>query len=76
MPTGTISVPSTALGARLRDLRMRRKWTQTQVAAALGTGANRVSDWETGRFEPTLAVLQRFAEIYGMTVSGLLREVM
>ena len=76
MPTGTISIPSTQLGARLRNLRIKAGLTQWQVAVKLNTKANRDSDWETGRFEPSLPVLKRFAEIYGMTVSGLLQRVM
>jgi transcriptional regulator with XRE-family HTH domain len=76
MPTGTPSIPSTALGMRLRDLRTRAGLTQWEVATALGTGANRISDWETGRYEPSLPVLKKFAEVYGMTVSGLLQRIM
>jgi len=76
MPTGSPSIPLTALGERLRELRTRAGLTQWEVATALGTGANRVSDWETGRYEPSLPVLKRFAEVYGMTVSGILRSVM
>ena len=76
MPTGFISEPTTDLGARLRTLRTRAGLTQQDVAAVLGTGANRISDWETGRYEPTLPVLKRFAEMYGMTVSGILQRIM
>ena len=76
MPTGTLSIPSTTLGARLRDLRTKAGLTQWEVATMLKTRANRISDWETGRYEPSLPVLKRFAEVYGMTVSGLLQRVM
>lgn len=76
MPTGTISVPATLLGARLRDLRIRNGWTQNQMAGLMKTKANRISDWETGRYEPNLPVLKRYAEVYGLTVSGLLQKVM
>jgi transcriptional regulator with XRE-family HTH domain len=76
MPTGTPSIPATALGARLRELRIKAGLTQWDVATQLGTGANRISDWETGRYEPSLAVLKRFGEVYGVTVNGLLRGVM
>ena len=76
MPTGVLSVPTTALGARLRQLRKRSKWTQTQMAVKMGTRANRISDWETGRFEPSLPVLKRYAELFGITVADLLGGVM
>jgi transcriptional regulator with XRE-family HTH domain len=76
MPTGTPSIPATALGARLRDLRTRAGLTQWEMANEMKTRANRISDWETGRYEPSLPVLKRFAEVYGMTVSGLLQRIM
>ena len=76
MPTGTISVPATALGARLRDLRTANEWTQWQVAEMLNTRANRISDWETGRYEPSLPVLKKFADVFELTVAELLQGIM
>jgi transcriptional regulator with XRE-family HTH domain len=76
MPAGNPSIPLTALGVRLRDLRIRAGLTQCEMAGAMNTGANRISDWETGRYEPTLPVLKRYAEVYGMTVSGILQRIM
>ena len=76
MPTGTISIPSTALGARLRDLRLEFGWTQRELGALLKTKANRVSDWETGRYEPNLPVLKRYADAFDITVADLLDGVM
>ena len=76
MPTGTISIPTTALGARLRDIRTELGWTQWQLAIMLKTRANRISDWETGRYEPSLPVLKRFAEAFDISVADLLDGVM
>ena len=64
MPTGAVSLPPPMLAARLRDLRTKAGLTQWEVATMLNTQANRVSDWETGRYEPSLPVLKRFAEVY------------
>jgi transcriptional regulator with XRE-family HTH domain len=71
-----VVVPSTALGARLRDLREGQEWSQWDLARALSTKANRVSDWETGLHEPTLALLRRIAAVYEITVAELLDGVM
>lgn len=76
MPTGTVSTPTTALGARLRELRTEAGWSQWDLATQLQTRANRISDWETGRHEPTLPLLKRIAEVYETTVADLLDGVM
>jgi transcriptional regulator with XRE-family HTH domain len=76
MPTGTVSIPATALGARLRDLRQAHEWTQWQLATMLETRANRISDWETGRYEPGLPVLKKFADVFELTVAELLDGIM
>lgn len=76
MPTGTVSVPDTLLGARLRDLRTERGYSQVTLALLLNTQANRVSNWETGHVVPKLELLQRIAAVYNITVSELLADVM
>ena len=63
--------PST-LGARLRELRELRGWRQRDLAAVIGTGQNRVGDWETGTHTPTLAALQRLADALDTTLSEIL----
>ena len=67
MPSGTVSVPATALGARLPELRLKHKLSQFDLALKLGTRPNRVSDWETGRHDPSLMMLTRIAGLYGIT---------
>lgn len=74
MPTGTVSEPTTELGARLRELRTEAGWTQSQMAELMNTGANRISDWETGRYEPSLPVLKRFAGAFGVTIAELMED--
>ena len=76
MPAGVVSTPTTALGARLRDLRLAAELSQWDMAHKLKTQANRVSDWEIGKHEPTLPVLKRIATAHNMTVAQLLEGVM
>jgi DNA-binding transcriptional regulator YiaG len=70
------SDPPTALAGRLRALRVGQGWSQWDLARVLKTRANRVSDWETGLHEPTLALLRRIAAVYGLTVAELLDGIM
>lgn len=78
MPTGFVSTPTTALGERLREIRITAGLTQPELAEHLGyrSGANRVSDWEIGKHIPSLPLLERIAGVYGITVSELLQGVM
>lgn len=53
-------------GTLLRELRMKRKITQIELAQAIGVSNGNVGDWERGRSKPgydALAALSRFFEI-------------
>jgi DNA-binding XRE family transcriptional regulator len=65
---------TTPLATRLRELRGER--SQSQMANLVGTGQNRVCDWETGKHLPTLPVLVRYAQVCHTTVSDILRGVL
>ncbi len=47
-----------------------------EVADALGTFPNRISDWENGVAQPKLTTLIRYGALFGLTVSELLDGVM
>ena len=47
-----------------------------EVAAALATSDNRISDWENGVSQPRLTTLARYGAVFGLTVSQLLNGVM
>lgn len=63
-----------ALGERLVLARKRRKLDQEHVAALLGVTRVLVSHWENGKRRPSEQVLERLAQIYGVTLDGLLAE--
>ena len=49
------------LGAAVRELRVAREWSQTELAAAAGMTQSAVARFEAGGTVPTLAVLGRIA---------------
>lgn len=61
----------TEAGARLRDLRLQAGLTQAELGSAIGAKDRAVRDWEHGRVEPRVAVLQRLAAKLGVEVSEL-----
>jgi DNA-binding XRE family transcriptional regulator len=67
---------STALGARLRQLRVDANLTQLQVGTALGAGGGRVSEFELGYITPSLRTLTRYADVLDTTVSKILDGVL
>ena len=52
------------LGGRLRRARVRSGLTQIDVAHELGTTAQTVRNWETGKHEPPPATVKKLAERY------------
>jgi transcriptional regulator with XRE-family HTH domain len=62
-------------GAKLRHLRMRRSMTQAEVAAALGLASNsHISFLESDRKEPSVELVLRIADLFGVTTDYLLRD--
>jgi ribosome-binding protein aMBF1 (putative translation factor) len=61
------------LGERIRKLRVRRGWSQEDLAAHSGIGRPFLSNVENGRREPGLRSLQDLAETFGLSISQLMR---
>jgi transcriptional regulator with XRE-family HTH domain len=62
-------------GEKLRSLRQQRKLTQVDVsqALALGTQAH-ISNLETNRKEPSIDLVLKIADVFGVTTDYLLRD--
>lgn len=56
----------------LAALRRQRGMTQAELAAQLGISKSAVSMYERGNREPELDLLQRMADLFGVSVSSLL----
>lgn len=63
------------LGSRLRELRVDADFTQREIAEKVGTLPGRISDYETGRHEPTLTTLRKYGAVFAMSLAELLEGV-
>ena len=62
---------SRMLGARIKELREKKKMTQQELADYAGTTRATVSKWETGDSEPGATQLRLIAEALGVSVDYL-----
>jgi transcriptional regulator with XRE-family HTH domain len=60
-------------GQRLRALRLRKGWTQVELADYLGLDRGYISNIERGQRNITLETVQIIAQGFGFTISQLLR---
>ena len=71
--SGRPPLPSTtALAARLRKLRVRRRLRVEDAARAVQVTPATWWDWERGRRSPRLAMLGRIADALGTTAARLI----
>jgi transcriptional regulator with XRE-family HTH domain len=63
----------TELGRRIRSLRLRKGWTQVDMAVHLGISRGHISDLEMGKREIGLLMLQVIARGLDTTMERLLK---
>src|ERR1700688_4016693 len=63
---------SRAIGARLRELREERGWTQRELDSRLGILQSKLSKYESGTHQPSLRTLVRMANLFGVSTDYLL----
>jgi putative transcriptional regulator len=60
---------------RMKVLRAERDWTQADLAARLDVSRNSVNAIETGKYDPSLPLAFRIADVFGMKIEEIfLRE--
>lgn len=64
-----------SLGEVIKEQRQRCKMTQEFVAESLGVSRQAVSKWETGTSDPSTSNLFALANLFGIAVEDLLKEV-
>lgn len=61
---------------RLRVLRAEREWSQQDLAERLGVSRQSVNAIETGRYDPSLPLAFRIADVFGLPIEAIFeREV-
>lgn len=60
------------LGKMIRELRIEFEISQTQLAKALGVSKQSVSNWENENILPSIEMLARIANYFGVTCDHLL----
>lgn len=62
----------TFIGIRIRELRDERRMSQDALAKQLGISTNTVSRWETATYKPSIADVQKVADLFGVRLSSML----
>jgi len=56
---------------RLRVLRAERAWSQQQLAEALEVSRQSVNAIETGKYDPSLPLAFRIADVFGLPIEQI-----
>ena len=56
---------------RLRVLRAERGWSQQDLAEQLGVSRQSVNAIETGKYDPSLPLAFRIAELFGLAIEQI-----
>jgi putative transcriptional regulator len=56
---------------RLRVLRAEREWSQQDLAGQLGVSRQSVNAIETGKYDPSLPLAFRIADLFGLTIEEI-----
>lgn len=62
------------IGSKLFDLRTKINLSRESVANALGVSKSTIGHWETDSREPSFEMLDKLADIYGVTVSSIFSQ--
>jgi len=60
------------LGMRIAILRVSKGWSQTELSRRIGVSSSAIGMYEQGRREPSLGLLMRLAQEFGVTTDYLL----
>ncbi len=59
---------------RLRVLRAEREWSQQDLADRLGVSRQSVNAIETGRYDPSLPLAFRIADLFAMSIEDIFQR--
>ena len=59
---------------RLRVLRAEREWSQQELADRLGVSRQSVNAIETGKYDPSLPLAFRIADLFELTIEEIFQR--
>ena len=59
---------------RIRVLRAERRWTQADLAERLEVSRNSVIAIENGRYDPSLPLAFKIAEVFGLAIEEIFQK--
>ena len=59
---------------RLKILRAERSWSQQELADRLGVSRQSVNAIETGKYDPSLPLAFRIAELFALTIEEIFQR--
>ena len=59
---------------RLKVLRAERDWSQQDLAERLGVSRQSVNAIETGKYDPSLPLAFRIADLFGMAIEEIFQR--
>ncbi len=59
---------------RIKALRAERNWTQADLAQKLDVSRNSVNAIETGKYDPSLPLAFRIAELFGLRIEDIFQN--
>ena len=62
------------IGDKIKELRLKKEWTQEQLAQLLNVSRPTVSSWEVGRNYPDLETIIAISDLFRISLDKLLRE--
>jgi putative transcriptional regulator len=57
--------------SRMRELRERKGWSQGELAERLEVSRQTINAIETGKYDPSLPLAFRIAEIFGLPIEAI-----
>ena len=60
------------LGQRINELRRARGWNQVELAQHLNVTKQTVSNWENDNIQPSIEMLVRISQIFGVSTDYML----
>ena len=63
-----------SLSNNLKSLRKKKRWSQTQLAEQIGSHLSHVNRIETGKYNPSLDVIQKLANVFDVTIDYLISD--